>query len=329
MNIKIEEKLFSSDLNYDKKHKLNLSKKHIDMSSLNDIENGVSIEYLENIKLPICKYKTQITIHGNFPAESINVLNKSRYKYIFQNKNQSIGIKYNAIDWHKKMKIDKYIRAVKDCIYTVHYNSSFFALFSFSKYFQDKEQARQEYKKYKDIFDNIDKSLFIGNANILLCRCPWGRGYYIALKIDISAIYQKNLNAFIENITGKTLADIDDIIKVEEEQDEKERAAMTADRKKEEAKAQILYNDNLNYLKSYAGKELIATSEPGLYLIPAVSGFKKVIIIKEPRQKKKRYYKTESFKTITEAKAAEIPQDTYFYNKINNPKAKFKNVLAI
>jgi hypothetical protein len=97
------EQIFIKESNFDSKSILNKLDKNIDKSILEQIESGVTLEFLNQLSnkgIPVLKYKTQITIHGLFPELTNNYF--LGYKNIFQNKNKSIGVKYNAIDENKR-----------------------------------------------------------------------------------------------------------------------------------------------------------------------------------------------------------------------------------
>ena len=89
--IKIENKedLFSEDSEFDKKNILNRAPNSIvSPKVLEEIENGITIEQLNKLNLPVFRHLTQITIHGK-----LNELQNQRiggYKDLFQNKTQSI-----------------------------------------------------------------------------------------------------------------------------------------------------------------------------------------------------------------------------------------------
>ena len=88
----------------DSKHILNTCpNKTISDEILNEIENvGVTFERMTELskKIDIFRYRTQITIHGIFSELQNNRIGS--YKNLFQNKNKSIGVKWDAIDKEKK-----------------------------------------------------------------------------------------------------------------------------------------------------------------------------------------------------------------------------------
>lgn len=91
---------------YDTPKKLNRSTKKVSEEIINKIESGdiTSADLIElSSEFPIFTYKTCITIHGDFP--NINREYIGGYKNLHQNKNGSIEIKHNAIDYLKKTEI--------------------------------------------------------------------------------------------------------------------------------------------------------------------------------------------------------------------------------
>ena len=101
------EKIMAMEGCRDSKHILNLADADVPQSVLDKIEDGCSLETLEEIAkgFPICRYSTQITIHGRFPE-----ISKRRvggvYVNLVRNKNGSVGVKWNAIDAEKRRRLD-------------------------------------------------------------------------------------------------------------------------------------------------------------------------------------------------------------------------------
>lgn len=107
------ETLFTTESNFDHKSILNKLDKPIDRTILDKIEAGITLENIEELTkqgIPVLKYKTQITIHGLFPELEKNYI--FGYKNLFQNKNKSIGVKYNAIDEEKRQRIAKRLNCI-------------------------------------------------------------------------------------------------------------------------------------------------------------------------------------------------------------------------
>ena len=170
---------------------------------LEDIESdGVTSEYLETLGVPVFKYQTQITIHGIFPElQGHGIING--YKHIFQNKNMSLGVKYDAIDAAKKDRIYRLIEELSD--FSRFHNCSEYSL---SKYYYIKtvEEARQKAAEIKAEYAHIDSSLYFGSFGINLLRDQYGR-ILIEKYLIITAIYEKNVEPFIENVLRMTMAE--------------------------------------------------------------------------------------------------------------------------
>ena len=163
--------------------------------------DGITIEHLESLGMPIFKYKTQITLHGiyNGDAERVGVY---QYKHIIVNQNKSIGIRYNAIDYAKKKRIYKMLADVKG--YRVQENSTEFYAEKWSKFSTDKAEILAMYEEAKKQVLKINTQLFYGTAKAFVTGIPF-MGYVAAIRIDINAIYEANVTACIENITEMTI----------------------------------------------------------------------------------------------------------------------------
>jgi hypothetical protein len=223
--------------NFDSKNILNRSEAKIDLQLIEHIENnGVTSEFLDTIGVPVFKYRTQITIHGIFP--DIGSVYVNGYKNIFQNKNKSVGVQYNAIDGGKKKKIYDTICAYSN--FRLMHNSTDFYIYLTSKRFSSKT----EYTSYLELInaeiEHINKDLFFGSTGVNLYQ-DMGGTYFLAAYISIDAIYEKNITALIENICK---ADIDSVYKViaekkeKQENERKERAAQWEREKNDQIEAE-------------------------------------------------------------------------------------------
>ena len=105
--MKKTEVLFEMSSKYDSKHITNANKgRKVPQEILDEIEAGCSLETLEKLlgkNFKVFKYKTQLTIHGEFPEVSTRRI--GGYSNLFQNKNLSIGVRWNAVDYEKKTKL--------------------------------------------------------------------------------------------------------------------------------------------------------------------------------------------------------------------------------
>jgi hypothetical protein len=180
--------------NYSKKKKLNVSEKEIPREFLDGIEKeGVTLEKLEELGQPVFFYKTQITIHGKFPElKDKRVLG---YKSIIRNKNQSIGVKYSAIDAGKIRKISNFIHYAGFRSTSFSYNCKTFA--NIGKNIKTREDYLSELERAKAIYEKIDNSLFYGEKE---CYISSGfMGSHIIVSVTINAIYEKNVEKLIES----------------------------------------------------------------------------------------------------------------------------------
>lgn len=229
MNLKNKETIFTIDGACDKKSKLNRLNKRVNSEYLDRIEGGVTIEDLDEMAkdgLPILKYKTQITIHGLFPEIDNNYI--YGYKNVFQNKNKSIGVKYNAIDEEKRRRIQEKVKIVG-----WRYNRT-----STSIYFEkvlvanDRGQVAEKIKTLKEESDKIDEGLFYGNKSLFYGEY-WGR-YYIILRLGIGAVYECDIDTLISQMGWSEDVEREVITKQEKERSEREQY-WAAERAKSEA----------------------------------------------------------------------------------------------
>lgn len=178
----------------DKKHKLNVCKKEVSTELLTDINAGITIEKLDKLKidykLPIFKYATQITIHGIFSELNFNYING--YKNIFQNKNKSIGVKWNAIDAEKRIRIAKRLKH-KEIRYSSNSSEHFF---SQMKYINDKN-AESVLEDLTEKLKCFQKSKFYGKANIYSGSIYGSK--VLCLEAQINAIYESDVAILFEN----------------------------------------------------------------------------------------------------------------------------------
>lgn len=232
--MKTIETLFSYKGKTDSKHILNTSTKVVNSDILNDIEtNGVTIEQLNDFSskgIDVFKYQTQITIHGLFPALLVNYLNG--YKVLFQNKNKSIGVKWNAIDMQKK----KHIYSMATLTgWGIRHNSTEYLIFKQKRFFHKQEAINQAMEFNKDIA-RIDSSIYYGGAGVYLST--YMGAYYAICEVTINGILQQNCDLLIEQITGKTIQELQGIQEIkdaERKERDKQRDIEQTERKVREA----------------------------------------------------------------------------------------------
>jgi len=228
MKLRDKETFLSTNGVTDSKSILNKLNKPVDSKYLDKIEAGVTLEDLDEmiaLGLPILKYKTQITIHGLFPNLGNNYI--FGYKNIFQNKNKSIGVKYNAIDEEKRRYIKERLKPLG---FRYNRNSSD-TIFIKQVRVMDKQDYIDKALEAKEFASKIDESLFHGGVRV------YGGSYmgmwYIITEIDMGAIYQKNIEPLLNGM-GATMEVLDELNK-KKEQEAKEREEYWAKKEQEEA----------------------------------------------------------------------------------------------
>lgn len=216
MHITTEERaaaevLFKRDCgNYDSKHINNLADREVPEDLLERIETGCPIEALDEIAkdFPICKYRTQITIHGKFPAihtKRVGAYGRGRYAHgyvnLVQNKNGSIGVRWEGIDNQKKQKLFGIVAPVDK--WSVVHNSTTYCIRKMR--FVNKENYEATYAEYKAKADTIDQTLFFGGAGVYKAMTMFGP--VLLLEVDMHGYYEKNYEALVANLTGMPYAE--------------------------------------------------------------------------------------------------------------------------
>lgn len=227
------DKIWNADGLTDSKHILNTSNQIVEQSILDEIEQkGVTLERLNEFNksgLHIYMYYTQITIHGLFPELCSHYL--SGYKTLFQNKNLSIGVKWQGIDNEKK----RYIYSL--CQFAgwhISHSSSEWDIFK-QKRCANKEEAIEKAVEYKKELSNLDTTLFYGYADVSVKRDVWGCIWAVA-EVSINGIPAANVNKVIEQITSKSINELEQM----KSEKEAERAAEQAERERQYAANKII-----------------------------------------------------------------------------------------
>lgn len=104
----IDEVLGKADVVRDVKARrvLNVSDKDSGIT-LEEIEKqGVTIERLLGLEVPVFTYGGQVTIHGRFNDDIGKDLRVAGYKSVFKNGNGSLGVRYVAVDGEKKRRLE-------------------------------------------------------------------------------------------------------------------------------------------------------------------------------------------------------------------------------
>lgn len=197
--------LFKKSSSYDKKHIKNLSKKKVPAALLQAVEKGCSFETLEKLAkgFPICKYQTQITVHGIFDDPSTRCV--GFYVNLTKNKNQSLGIRWTAIDHEKKEKLFSYIKLM-DNEWQIKEDSSSFYMCKMVRVTSHEELLKVQ-ERYQAEVDKIDVNLFTGSANVFKLEGLWGITY-VGLALVIQCFPEGRFWQIAENITGKKKSEI-------------------------------------------------------------------------------------------------------------------------
>ena len=226
--------LFKKSSSYDKKHIKNLSTKKVPAALLQAVEKGCSFETLEKLAkgFPICKYQTQITVHGIFDDPNTRCV--GFYVNLTKNKNQSLGIRWTAIDHEKKEKLFSYIKLMDNEWHIQEDSSSFYMRKMVRVSTPTELQKVQE--RYQTEVEKIDTSLFTGGAKVFKLEGLWGITY-VGLALVIQCFPEDRFWQIAENITGKKKAEIlaAEAAKIAEEKKREEEREAEWKKRREEA----------------------------------------------------------------------------------------------
>jgi len=286
------ETLFKAKTVTDSKSILNKLDRPIDQSILDQIESGVTVETLDQLSgqgIPILKYSTQITIHGLFNELENNYI--FGYKNLFQNKNKSIGVKYNAIDEDKRQRIAERLK----CIGLSYTRNSQETGFHISKQV-DENNFEQVKADLFGIKNKVNDSLYFGSVRIWVGQA-WGVKY-LCLDLFINAIYERNIEPFLNELgaTVELFNQQENQRETEQKEYEQRLKAKRDERTKLREQALKDNESDLIHLSNYNRVE--KTSEPGLYLLRTFNYndeliYKIVYIYSLPGKKKPRHNKKE------------------------------------
>lgn len=206
--------LFEKVSIYDSKHIKNLSTKKVPQKLLDAVEHGCSYETLLQLAkgYPICKYQTQITVHGIF--NDLETRRVGVYVNLCKNKNQSLGIRWSAIDYNKKNELFTQIRTV-DRAWHVVKNSQQFYIEQMVRT-KDQDEYYRTLAAFKQKAAAIDTSLFTGSASVYGMADQFGR-IFVVLRVAVNCFPLQNMQKITESITGKDAASISSVLKEDEE----------------------------------------------------------------------------------------------------------------
>jgi hypothetical protein len=229
--MKLKEKFLKSGLTTDIKarRRTNVTK---DIASItaDQLERGVTIEELSAIGVPVYRYETQVTIHGNLPG--LRQARVNGYKSLVENGNGSLGVKYVAIDSEKKQLLRKACR-VLGSKFRGSFNSQGFTLFTSAS---SKADIVAEYESFPR--DLIHGSIYAG------ALMYGGFGLFI----EVGCIDADKVDALLTYLTGKSELECMKAIEafnVEQDRKHEEREAQAASNAKERANARVALVEKL------------------------------------------------------------------------------------
>ena len=191
------EPVFFADCGYaDSRHVNNLSERNVPQNLLDAVERGCPVETLDELAkdFPICKYRTQITIHGLFPALSTDRI--GRYVNIVRNKNGSVGVRWSAIDSDKKRRLYKRLAVYGG--FRVYESSS--EHYAYKMIPVTRETAQKTIDELRAQAKAIDQSLFFGSVSAFLGSVM---GLVFAcLEVRVNAFYGRNFASIVKSVTG-------------------------------------------------------------------------------------------------------------------------------
>jgi len=249
MNVKQYDKIetvFAAPLDFMSKRKLNTAPNTAPNITLDDIElNGLTLEAMANINVPVYKYRTQVTIHGLWPETQGYCFG---YKNLVKNKNGSFGVRYAAIDGRKKRAIRNISR-----LSSFHPNHDSQGTTFTRGYKSDLAQLKVDFALITSY-----KHLFIGSVDVL--RCQLSGRYY--LQISLKAIPKKNFWAFCENVLGIAKVDYKTLAIAELAKDRAYQAKCKADRERREAETKELRRIAIANLENFGLKSFSPNGSP-------------------------------------------------------------------
>lgn len=263
---------------YDSKHIKNLSTKKVPQKLLDAVENGCSYENLLQLAkgFPICKYQTQISVHGIF--NELKTRQVGVYVNLCKNKNQSLGIRWSAIDYDKKNKLFANICTVDRAWHVVNNSQQFYIEQVFRA--KDQNEYYRTLAAFKQKAASIDTSLFTGSVSAYGMMDQFGC-MFVVLTVVVNCFPLQNMQKITENITGKDAAFISSALKADEEKrmklkKEYEKKLQAYEKRREEQ--QCIYNQQLiawkekNPIPDVFTKVSNHTFQPGDIILSRIAG---------------------------------------------------------
>lgn len=291
------ENFFSKEYQIDTPKKLNRGVHSIPDEIIKQIETkGITSEQIENWAAPVFKYNTQITVHGFFNLESNGRLNG--YKNLILNQNESLGIKYNAVDAEKKQRIYSALRMFG--FHTCKDSQSWYA-YKLSENLKDRETCLAKVAEYKELLSKIPADMYVGNSNIQVFKHQWFGTVHALATIHINAIREVNVWAIIETLTGKTK---EQVLQAEQDKADKEAQEyeqLKADNAKRDAERAVKIKATEQLLRDagYSEQRITADKTGNFYNVD-YNGNLDIYHVYSIKGKQKNRYEYHSVKNLDE-----------------------------
>jgi hypothetical protein len=213
---------------FDTPKKLNRSTKPIPVNIIESLENGeFTYESIQDLSVdyPIYRYKTCLTIHGDWGTVKRNRI--GGYKNIHQNGNGSLEVRWNAIDSNKFKEMNEMFKLAPN------HKKFNFILDSQNRLYRmykslDTTNIKESILKEKETFLNLEKKIseidFLGNTSIYVANLGW-YGVFMVMDLNIKTLPQnsvKKMALTMLNLTEEEFTTIADETKKKIEADKAE-----------------------------------------------------------------------------------------------------------
>lgn len=299
---------FSKDYQIDTHKILNRSDYIIPSDLVAAIESdGITSEQIEAWKAPVFKYNTQITVHGIFNTSSNGYI--GRYKNLIVNKNESVGIKYNAVDKEKKERIYSALRLYG--FHTCNDSTSWYA-YKLSPAIPDKEALNAALVEYRALVNLIPETSFVGKTSVFAFKHQWFGTVHVMAQITINAVKDCEMWNVIESLTGNTKDQILEREQADKIEREKKEAQDHEYWKQKDSERAAMVKQAENHLtdNGYIKKQV---TTDGRYFNVAYDGEIESFIVYTVKGKKFPRYQINKVKTVAES--VELKQDSYMNDR--------------
>lgn len=236
MKMNIKEKFLEIEVLHDEKTRrvLNVDPDTTPNIKIENLLDGITVENLDTINVPVLRYGTQITIHGVFPDKSKDYLSKG----LIFNGNKSLGVRYSSIDLNKKLILNTVSRfSITGWKMFINSTECYIA----KPFYKSADNDNLE-KLYNEAVVEYNKSTFdnyIGSKYIAKVTYPYVGTLGFLVVINIGMIYQKDLWDFSKFYFG--LNEPEYLIKENEKTEIQKQRAIEAKEKRVEGN-QLLIN---------------------------------------------------------------------------------------